>query len=184
MESNRQRQGVLDGKQVAEIYADLTSSSGSVDSEELKKGERLPENDGWSYFGFALAGNFTVGSTEVTKWISLPNPGGALNRAVLRPLLNGADLTGRWNDRWVIDFAELNQGEAALYEAPFGYVVANVKPARDTNRRASRPRNCWRFGETRPGLRKSLRGLKRYVATSEKSKHRCFVWLPTSVAPD
>jgi type II restriction/modification system DNA methylase subunit YeeA len=78
----------------------------------------------------------------------------------------------------------MTEAEAALYELPFQHVLKHVKPVRDTNRRAARARNWWRYGEPRPGLRRKLATVSRYVATSEKSKHCFFVWLPISVAPD
>jgi type II restriction/modification system DNA methylase subunit YeeA len=42
----------------------------------------------------------------------------------------------------------------------------------------------WRHGEARPGLRRKLAGLTRYIATPETAKHRFFVWFPVSAAPE
>jgi len=78
----------------------------------------------------------------------------------------------------------LSESEAALYEAPFTQVIAQVKPVRITNNRKARAVYWWRHGETRPGLRRKLAGLTRYIATSETAKHRIFIWLPVSVAPE
>ena len=47
----------------------------------------------------------------------------APNSDVLKPWVNGMDLTRRPADKWIIDFgAEMSESEAALYEAPFAYV--------------------------------------------------------------
>ncbi len=78
----------------------------------------------------------------------------------------------------------MEEGDAMLYEAPFAHVLANVKPVRVTNNRKSRAEKWWRHGEARPAMRKALSGLGRYIATSEKSKHRFFVWLDERIAPD
>jgi type II restriction/modification system DNA methylase subunit YeeA len=78
----------------------------------------------------------------------------------------------------------MNEGEAALYEAPFQYVLERVKPARQANREAVRAEKWWRLGRPRPELRKALYGLTRYIATVETAKHRIFVWFPIAVAPE
>ena len=38
--------------------------------------------------------------------------------------------------------------------------------------------------EPRPGMRKALKNLERYIVTPTISKHRLFVWLPKEVLPD
>jgi hypothetical protein len=173
----------LDGHPVAEIYADLT---GSVERGlDLTRARPLPENAGCSFFGLCLAGAFAVDSATARPWLRQPNPHGRPNSEVLRPIWNGVDVTQGWKGRWVIDFGtDLSESEAALYEAPFAWVLAKVKPVRMTNNRKSRMVYWWRHGETRPGLRRKLVGLTRYIATSETAKHRVFIWLPVSVAPE
>jgi len=85
----------------------------------------------------------------------------------------------------VIDFGPImSEQEAALYEAPFAWVVENVKSVRINNNRKARAVYWWRHGEARPGLRAKLEGLSRYIATPETAKHRFFVWFPLSVAPE
>src|SRR4029077_10331860 len=97
---------------------------------------------------------------------------------------NGSDITRRWAGDWVIDFALMDEQQAALYEAPFAYVVEHVKPIRVKNNRKARADKWWRHGEARPGLRAKLAGLQRYIATPETAKHRFFVSFPISVAPE
>lgn len=175
---------MLDGLPVQCIYADLRASV-DTNSVDLTRAKKLSVNDGVSYFGLALAGKFTIEEATAEQWLKLPNAAGAPNSDVLRPLWNGQDLTGRWNGRWVIDFgADRSEREAAIYEAPFAYVLENVKPVRITNRRTARARLWWKHGEARPAMRRKLASISRYIATSEKSKHRFFVWLPVRVAPD
>jgi type II restriction/modification system DNA methylase subunit YeeA len=78
----------------------------------------------------------------------------------------------------------MSEEDASLYEAPFAYVLKHIKPMRITNREKSRAEYWWRLGRTRPELRSRLCGLSRCIATVETAKHRIFVWLPTSVAPE
>jgi len=176
---------MLDGRPVAAIYADLTGSSETTGALDLTQARPLPENAGCSFFGLCLAGAFAVDSDTARRWLQQPNPHGRPNSEVLRPIWNGVDVTQGWKGRWVIDFGtDLSEKEAALYEAPFAHVLAKVKPVRMSNREKSRVDYWWRHGRPRPELRRKLAGLTRYIATSETAKHRIFIWLPVSVAPE
>ncbi|MDG4594096.1 MAG: class I SAM-dependent DNA methyltransferase [Candidatus Contendobacter sp.] len=175
----------LDGQPVAAIHADLTGSNAAASALDLTQARPLPENAGCSFFGLCLAGAFAVDSATARRWLREPNPHGRPNSDVLRPIWNGVDVTQGWKGRWVIDFGtDLSESEAALYEAPFAWVLEQVKPVRMANNRKSRVVYWWRHGETRPGLRRKLAGLTRYIVTSETAKHRVFIWLPISVAPE
>ncbi|MBI3901919.1 MAG: class I SAM-dependent DNA methyltransferase [Nitrosomonadales bacterium] len=173
---------LLDGQAVANIHADLTA--GGDGGNDLTGALPLKENAGWSYFGLCLAGAFKVPSATAQAWLKLPNPHGKPNSDVLKPIYNGSDITRRWAGDWVIDFALMDEQHAALYEAPFAYVVEHVKPTRIGNNRKARAEKWWRHGEARPGLRAKLAGLQRYIATPETAKHRFFVSFPISVAPE
>jgi len=173
---------ILNGESVANIHADLTA--GGDGGNDMTGAKPLKENAGWSYFGLCLAGAFKVPSATAQAWLKLPNPHGKPNSDVLKPIYNGSDITRRWAGDWVIDFALLDEQQAALYEAPFAYVVEHVKPTRIGNNRKARAEKWWRHGEARPGLRSKLAGLQRYIATPETAKHRFFVSFPISVAPE
>jgi len=178
----------LDGESMAIIFADLNGLRAGVEmtrSVDLTKAGPLKDNKGWSYFGLCLAGKFKVSSDTASEWLQLPNPHGKPNSDVLKPIYNGSDITQHWKGNWVIDFGPtMPEQEAALYEAPFAWVVENVKPIRINNNRKARAVNWWRHGEARPGLRAKLENLCRFIATSETAKHRFFVWFPLSVAPE
>ncbi len=73
---------------------------------------------------------------------------------------------------------------AMLYERPFEYVFATVKPMRDKVNRDIRRRNWWRLGETMPKLRAAIKPIKRFIATPRVAKHRLFTWLDSSILPD
>jgi hypothetical protein len=74
--------------------------------------------------------------------------------------------------------------EAADYLKPFAHVEAHVKPVRMTNKRAARAEKWWWHGEKRPAMRAAMDGLSHYIVTPETAKHRFFVKLPVSVAPE
>ncbi|WFU34065.1 class I SAM-dependent DNA methyltransferase [Bradyrhizobium brasilense] len=174
------RQYRLNGKRVASIHADLTG-----DTVDLTKALPLPENVGWCFQGPVKVGPFDVTGDTARNWLQLPrNPNGRSNSDVVRPWLNGQDVTRRSSDHWIIDFADMPEKEAAIYEAPFEYVRRNVKPLRDKNNRERRRIFWWQHGETVPGLRKKTIGLERLIATPRVSKHRIFVWVSPKVLPD
>jgi type II restriction/modification system DNA methylase subunit YeeA len=170
----------LDGVEVSEIFADL--SAGRAD---LTSAARLHENAGICFQGPVKVGSFDIPGATARQWLELPlNPNGRPNADVLRPWVNGYDITRRASDTWIIDFGELAESEAALYADPFQHVFRHVKPARDVNRRARRRTRWWQHGETVPGLRRAVEGLNRYIATPRVAKHRLFVWQHPSVLPD
>ena len=176
----------LDGQDVAQIFTDLKAQPlGSGEAVDLTRAQPLPANADASYFGFCLAGPFKVPAATAAEWLRQPNVNGRPNSDVLKPIYNGRDVTNRWSGDWVVDLGtELSEHDAALYEAPFAHVRAHVAPVRASNNRAARARWWWRFGETRPGLRRQLAVLPRYIATVETAKHRAFVFFPVSVAPE
>ncbi len=172
----------LNGTQVAHINADLTDGSGGFD---LTKAQPLPENKNVCFFGLSLAGEFTVTGQLARSWLLKGgNPNGKPNSDVIRPIWNGADVTRRAADRWVIDFALMDESEARLYELPFQHLVRFVYPVRVANNREARARMWWRHGEARPAMRTALSGHARFIVTSETSKHRYFVWSPAGIAPE
>jgi len=176
---------ILNGEPVVGIYADLSGAQDANKETDITQARTLVENEGYSYFGLCLAGAFAVDSETARHWLKQPNPNGKPNADVLRPIWNGSDITKRWKGRWVIDFGPtMTEADAALYEAPFAHVVEHVKPKRITNNRRARAVYWWRHGEARPGLRRALYGLARFIATSETARHRIFIWLSTSVAPE
>lgn len=175
--------GILNGQPVPEIYADLT---GDLDSSvDLTKVQPLAENIKVAFQGPVKVGAFDIPGNLARQWLILPNPDGHSNSDVLRPWANGADVTGRYSDTWIIDFgADRSEQQAALYEAPFEYIIEKIKPNRDQNRDARRKKFWWLHGRSGADLRTAIAPLSRYIATSRVAKYRLFVWLDRAVLPD
>jgi type II restriction/modification system DNA methylase subunit YeeA len=171
----------LDGQSVEHIHADLTA--GETD---LTTAARLDENKGIAFMGDTKGGAFDVSGKQARQWLQLPtNPNGRPNSDVLRPWMNGMDITRRPADKWVIDFGwTMGEAEAALYEAPFTHVLTEVKPIRLTNRRELYRRHWWRHVEPRPGMWAAIGTRSRYIGTARVAKHRLFVWIHRTVVPD
>ena len=170
---------VLDGKRVAVVNSDLTAAA------DVTAAVALPENEGLCFLGVMKAGPFDIDAARAQELLTMPiNPNGRPNSDVLRRRIGAQDITGRFEDRWIIDFDHLPESSAARYEGPFEYLRTHVKPIRDQNRDRGLRQRWWQHGRPRPELRAALRGLRRYIATPEVAKHRIFVWLPTSVLPD
>jgi hypothetical protein len=63
---------------------------------------------------------------------------------VLKPWANGFELSRGPQHQWIIDFGiDMPEQDAALYEAPFAYLVEHVKPERMKNNRESYRKYWW-----------------------------------------
>jgi len=170
----------LNGQLVDVVHPDLT---GNVD---LTKAQRLCRNIGIAFMGDTKGGPFDVPGDQAREWLREPtNPNGRPNSDVLRPWVNGMDLTRRPAGKWIVDFGwSMGQEETALYEAPFQHAKEHVYPMRKQNDREAYRIYWWRHVEPRPGMWKALNGLSRYIATPRVAKHRLFVWLDVRICPD
>ena len=181
--SSKQPSCSLNNTVVESINSDLTS--GDSISIDITCAKLQTENQGKCYQGSKKVGSFEIPGDQARKWLTSPNPHGRPNSDVLKPYWNGLDLTRRSRDMWIIDFGlTCTEAEAALYEAPYEYVLKNVKPVRDKNNRQSRRENWWRHGDGQPAMRNAIRNLKRFIVTPEVSKHRIFIWLAQPILPD
>ena len=153
---------------------------------DLTRAASLTHNEGAAFQGDIKRGPFDIPGDLAREWLRLPaNPNGCPNADVLKPWVNGMDLTRRPAGKWIVDFGfAMNEAEAALYEVPFSYVKEHVKPIRSKNREKV-SRDFWfRHWNPRPAMWKALDGLPRYIATPTVAKHRLFAWLDARVCPD
>ncbi len=179
-DNGQEKNRVLDGTPVATINSDLRGTL------NLSAAAPQPENYGICFMSDTKGGTFDIAGSLARSWLALPvNPNGRPNSDVVRPWINGLDVTRRHRDMWIIDFGtDLSEQEAALYEAPFEYVRQHVKPLREQNNRERYRRLWWIHVEPRPRMRKALQGLRRFVCTPAVARHRVFVWVPADVLAD
>jgi hypothetical protein len=188
----------LNGIPVNRILADLTGVSDGGGS-DLSAARPLPGNRNVAFQGLVPRSevnrseklkrglpdaSFLVPGDVARTMLALPpNPNGRRNGDVLRRYLIGDEITTRGLDRYIVDFGDMSEGEAALYEAPFEH----IRPVRNHRAAMNQPQALkfwWRHWNGRPKMRLALSGLHRYVATPRVSKHRLFVWVPGDVLPD
>jgi hypothetical protein len=172
---------VLDGTIVQGIYADLTGVF------DLTGARQLEENMGLAFMGDTKVGPFDI-SNEVAQpmLVAEENPNGRPNSDVIRPWVNGMDITRRPRGMWIIDFGvDMPEHEAALYERPYQYALKHIKPFRATAKSGDRTGVPWWLHQRpRPEMRHSIAPLTRYICTPRVAKYRLFVWLPKETLPD
>ena len=185
-DDERLAQARLDGQLVTEIYTDLTGRNEGAVGVDLTGVQRLASNSTVSFIGNAKHGTFDVSGDQAREWLRLPaNPNGRANAEVLKPWMNGMDLTRRPAGKWIVDFGwEMSEVESAPYEEPFRWVQEHVYPMRRHNRRPAYRRHWWRHGEPRQGMWRALKERWRYIATPRVAKHRLFDWCDVRVCPD
>ena len=175
----------LDGQPVDEIHADLTATR-DHQGVDLTLARRLPANARVAFVADQKGGPFDISGSQAREWLLLPaNPNGRTNADVLKPWVNGMDLTRRPAGKWIVDFGwTMSDADAALYEEPFRWVKEHVYPMRSTVRRKAHRERWWRHADPRPGMWAALGNLSRYIATPRVAKYRLFVWLDARVCPD
>ncbi len=153
---------------------------------DLTKAKRLLENRDVAFMGDTKGGAFDISGDQARGWLELPrNPNRKPNSDVLRPWINGLDVTRRNRDMWIVDFGwEMSETEAALYERPFAHVREHVFPERQKNRREAYKKFWWRHVEARQGMHAALARVSGYIATPTVAKHRLFVRAALPTLPD
>ncbi len=169
----------LDGRSVRVINANLSAGP------DLTQAARLAANAGIGFVADVKGGAFDIPEDLALAMLASPNPDGRSNAHVIRPWVNGLDVTRRPRHMWIIDFGVNTPiEEAMLYEAPFEYVRQHIEPVRSKVRRKSYAEKWWLHVEPCAGMRAALGGLPRFIATPTLAKHRLFVWLPASTLAD
>lgn len=126
---------------------------------------------------------------------------------VLKPFLISDDLVGKHNSkpsRYVIDFSEKDQLQAAKFERLFKRIRAGALPARQEAAQKEAKRNeelegsgkrgnqhhanflkrWWQMSYARGELMRELQGLKRYVACGRVTKRPIFEFVSTAISPN
>jgi hypothetical protein len=159
------------------IHPDLTIGPNTAVAISLRA------NEGLGATGVKLHGAGFLVTEEKARQLGLGHAAGL--EQFIRHYRHGRDIASRPRGLMVIDLDSLDiEDVRRRYPAVYEHVLTMVKPERDFNRESSRKQFWWRFGRRNTELRRSLAGLRRYIATPETAKHRFFVFLDASVLPD
>jgi type II restriction/modification system DNA methylase subunit YeeA len=170
----------LDGKPVSLINADLTATLSN-----LTLARRLVENSDVAFIGRQKDGPIDIPGELARDFLRGPlNPNGRPNTDVVHPWMNAAAVVRRNPDKWIIDFKEMEEAEASLYQEPFEYLRKVLKPIRATNRDRQRRELWWRPGRSGEDLRAAITKLDKYLISPRVSKYRVFVWAHHAIVPD
>jgi len=102
---------LLDDEVVDQINIDLTSTV------DLTLAKRLHENIDIAFRGIDKIGEFDIDEATAQSMMGQANPDGRINGDVIKPWINGKDITERRRNVWIIDFGvNTPEQEAALYE--------------------------------------------------------------------
>jgi hypothetical protein len=168
----------LDGVDVAQINADLSGAGA-----DITQAIKLTENKSVSFIGIQKTGPFDVSERIAQSWLLEPlNPNGRPNSDVLSPYLNGLDVMRSSSGRWLLDFADMDEAAATLYEHPFSYASLEIKGFRAAS--AISHADWWKLWRPRPDFFTRRNNKERYFATAEVAKHRVFVWIDSRIKPD
>src|SRR5713101_3713370 len=108
---------------------------------------------GVSFMGDTKGGAFDITREQARKLVTAHgNPNGRPNLDVVKPWINGLDVTRRPQDMFIIDFGVMKESDAALYEAPFQFAVLTIKPQREASRTTRK--EWWHHERPRPDMLK------------------------------
>jgi hypothetical protein len=175
-----ERERWLNGHRVDVINADLTTALNTTTAQPL------PENTGLCFRSDEKGGPFDIDAATADALLTAPlNPNGRPNSDVVRPYVNGHDVTHRSRNMWIIDFGcDTPLERAAQYQAPFEHILRTVKPVRDGSRNERERQDWWLHRRPAPDMRQAVAALSRFIATPRVAKHRLFVFMQSTSLPD
>lgn len=139
---------------------------------------RLFENANVAFVGsYVLGAGFVISSDLALRLIDADPK----NREVVRPYINGEDLTSRPSldaSRYVINFYDWPESVAAEYTEPFAHLLRQVKPERQRLKpdgshqlRKPLPQRWWQYADKRPGLYRAIAQKEQVFAVPRVSKY-------------
>ncbi len=179
-DNGNEKEIILNGKLVSNINPDLTSES------DISTAKSISSNFNIGFMGDTKVGPFEISEREAIDFLMQPNPNKRPNSDVLRPWINGLEITRRPQSLWIVDFTPgINEFEASKYQIPFEHISKKVKPYRASARSGDRTGIPWWIHQRpRPEMRLQIEKLKRFLVTVRVAKHRIFVWRENPVLPD
>lgn len=165
-----------------ECAVEFVQSNGIVHSNlrigaSLAQAVPLRSNAQLSHMGVILVGaGFVVDAGDALRTIEPER---------IRRYMNGRDLTQHPRGVFAIDMAGLSEREVReRFPACWQRLHDTVRPERAVSKDPYLRDNWWLFRRTNERLRSGLKGLPRFIGTTETAKHRTFVFIDGDVLPD
>ncbi|MFC9247359.1 Eco57I restriction-modification methylase domain-containing protein [Streptomyces sp. NPDC057136] len=160
------------------------STSLSPGTREASWAESLDRNSAMSFQGSIVLGlGFTLSTAEARSWIAEDEQ----CKEVVFPYLNGKSVNSHPvhdTERWVINFRDWSESQAAEYAKPYERVLERVKPERDGNSRKVYRQYWWQYAEKRPAMTAALANLERCIVMAQVSKTAMPIMINTGVVFD
>ncbi|MFD7461029.1 MULTISPECIES: Eco57I restriction-modification methylase domain-containing protein [unclassified Streptomyces] len=139
----------------------------------------LIKNRGLSFQGSVVLGlGFTLPESEARDWLA-EDP---RYSEVLFPYLSGQDVNQdvqHGTDRWVINFRDWPESEAAVYRKAYEKVVRDVKPERVASKDRRQREYWWRFNRLGQDLHGAISAFEQCIVLAQVSKTVMPVLVPT-----
>lgn len=158
------------------INADLTVGTDVTGAIPLLSNEAL------SFRGITFMGaGFILPANHAAVFKSYGEP----YDQVIRSYISGRDLVSTKRNVFAIDLFGWNIDEVRK-KLPriYQHLLETVKPVRDVDNRLSYREEWWIFAEPRSEFREAIKGLPRFIATSQTARHRVLQFLDKSWLPD
>lgn len=158
------------------IHSDLTVGV------DVTRASFLNSNQGLSFRGITFMGaGFIVPKSFAHELSSKDN----CESQIFKRYISGKDLTSRLRGVYACDLFGYEILEVrSKFPATYQHLLQTVKPVRDQDRRPTYRERWWIFAEPRSEFRGSVKGLSRYIATSQTAKFRVFQFLSSDWLPD
>lgn len=167
-----------------EVDVELSAPARGMIMEDLRVGVStgsavsLAANSRIAYWGVKFYGDGFIVTSDQAALIAAQQGGESL----ARPFVSGRDMTGRKRGLLAFDCDGLELADLQRdYPETYQHLLDRVKPVREHNPRAFKRERWWIFGENQPGMRRAVKGLSRFIATTETAKHRFFEFLDGNV---
>ena len=173
------QQHVLDGRQVTTITSYLLGVGTSEEPQPLLA-NRQQAFIGCNILGmgFTFADNDPRATPlEIMRGLVAEDP---RNVEVIHPFIGGRETNESPNqepERWVIDFEERSESEAAQWPELYEIVKDRVRPERQ-HKREHYEKYWWRFGESSKAARKLIAKATSVLTIAELSRSAAFVFQP------
>lgn len=172
-DEGREARNVTLSRRDGKVFADLSVGA------DVASMPPLDANKGIAIKGYELGSQgFLMDVKEACALLS-ENPE---NEKILKPYMNGKDLTHGHVTRYVIDFygIDINQAKKQFPKL-FNYLAERVKPERDINREARTSIKWWLFRRSGAELRKASTSLEKFITTTRTARHRVFQLSPSDL---